>query len=219
MSSPAPPAPAASLPPSARPPSGAGCITTPSAPGSTRGAAGSSLARPRLPSKAGRILDLYHRTWQGAPLHESDFVLSADEKTSIQARQRRHPTPAPRNPASRPRSSTNTNASAPGPTSPLAMSIGPSCSAVANPSPASPPSSASSTKSCSSRPTARLGGSSGSLTTAPPIADSPRSGGSANATPTSCWCTPRSHASWLNQVEVYFSVLQRKALQRKALPQ
>ena len=56
---------------------------------------------PDFPSKAGRILDLYHRTWQGAPLHESDFVISADEKTSIQARQRRHPTlpPQPGQPA------------------------------------------------------------------------------------------------------------------------
>ena len=56
---------------------------------------------PDFAFKAGRVLDLYHRTWQGAPLHESDFVLSADEKTSIQARQRLHPTlpPEPGQPA------------------------------------------------------------------------------------------------------------------------
>lgn len=42
--------------------------------------------------KAGRILDLYARTWNGAPLTADDFVLSADEKTSIQARRRCHPT-------------------------------------------------------------------------------------------------------------------------------
>jgi hypothetical protein len=41
--------------------------------------------------KAGRILDLYARTWQGRCLREDEFVISADEKTSIQARVRRHP--------------------------------------------------------------------------------------------------------------------------------
>lgn len=42
--------------------------------------------------KAGRILDLYERVWEGEPLGEEDFVISTDEKTSIQARRRRHPT-------------------------------------------------------------------------------------------------------------------------------
>ena len=45
--------------------------------------------------KAGRILDLYHRLWNGQPLSEDDFVLSADEKTSIQARRRKHLTYPP----------------------------------------------------------------------------------------------------------------------------
>ena len=39
-------------------------------------------------SKASRILDLYHRNWQGRVLREDEFVVSADEKTSIQARSR-----------------------------------------------------------------------------------------------------------------------------------
>jgi hypothetical protein len=43
-------------------------------------------------AKAGRILDLYARRWQGKALEPGDFVLSADEKTSIQARIRCHPT-------------------------------------------------------------------------------------------------------------------------------
>jgi hypothetical protein len=47
---------------------------------------------PDFATKAGRILDLYHRVWNGKPLKEDEFVLSADEKTSIQARARRHPT-------------------------------------------------------------------------------------------------------------------------------
>jgi DDE superfamily endonuclease len=50
---------------------------------------------PDFAAKAGRILDLYHRRWQGAPLGPRDYVLSADEKTSIQARKRKHPSLAP----------------------------------------------------------------------------------------------------------------------------
>jgi len=45
---------------------------------------------PQFALKAGAILDLYHRVWNGAPLKDDEFVLSADEKTSIQARSRRH---------------------------------------------------------------------------------------------------------------------------------
>ena len=47
---------------------------------------------PDFAAKAGRVLDLYARTWEGAPLGDEDFVLCADEKTSIQARDRRHAT-------------------------------------------------------------------------------------------------------------------------------
>lgn len=47
---------------------------------------------PDFAIKAGRVLDLYHRSWCGDDLTEDDFVLSADEKTSIQARRRRHAT-------------------------------------------------------------------------------------------------------------------------------
>lgn len=47
---------------------------------------------PSFSAKAGRILDLYHRVWNGRRLKEDEFVLSADEKTSIQARARRHAT-------------------------------------------------------------------------------------------------------------------------------
>jgi transposase len=46
-------------------------------------------------AKAGRILDLYHRRWEGAVLGPHDYVLSADEKTSIQARKRKHPSLPP----------------------------------------------------------------------------------------------------------------------------
>jgi hypothetical protein len=47
---------------------------------------------PDFAAKAGRILDLYEHVWEGCPLTDDDFVLSADEKTSIQARARCHPT-------------------------------------------------------------------------------------------------------------------------------
>jgi hypothetical protein len=52
---------------------------------------------PQFALKAGRILDLYERRWQGQALRADEFVLSTDEKTSIQARARRHSTlpPAP----------------------------------------------------------------------------------------------------------------------------
>jgi len=50
---------------------------------------------PNFEAKAGRVLDLYARTWEGKALGKRDFVISADEKTSIQARRRCHPTLAP----------------------------------------------------------------------------------------------------------------------------
>jgi hypothetical protein len=51
---------------------------------------------PAFAEKAGRVLDLYAGRWNGLPLTEADYVLSADEKTSIQARVRCSPTEAPR---------------------------------------------------------------------------------------------------------------------------
>jgi hypothetical protein len=46
---------------------------------------------PHFAEKAGPILDLYAGTWQGEALGPKDHILSADEKTSIQARVRCHP--------------------------------------------------------------------------------------------------------------------------------
>jgi hypothetical protein len=50
---------------------------------------------PDFAVKAGRVLDLYARIWDGKPLLDGDYVISADEKTSIQARCRCHPTLPP----------------------------------------------------------------------------------------------------------------------------
>ena len=50
---------------------------------------------PEFAVKAGRILDLYARRWEGKALGRNDFVISADEKTSIQARRRLQPSRPP----------------------------------------------------------------------------------------------------------------------------
>ena len=50
---------------------------------------------PNFQAKAARVLDLYARTFDGEPLGEDEYVISSDEKTSIQARCRCHPTLAP----------------------------------------------------------------------------------------------------------------------------
>ncbi len=50
---------------------------------------------PDFREKAGRALDLYERRWEGRQLHPGEYVLSADEKTQLQALLRRHPLVAP----------------------------------------------------------------------------------------------------------------------------
>ena len=50
---------------------------------------------PQFFAKAARILDLYAKRWEDQPLRDGEFVISADEKTSIQVRHRCHRTLAP----------------------------------------------------------------------------------------------------------------------------
>jgi hypothetical protein len=50
---------------------------------------------PDFAAKAGRVLDLYARCWDGEPLGANDYVISADEKSQLQALRRRHPGSAP----------------------------------------------------------------------------------------------------------------------------
>lgn len=50
---------------------------------------------PDFEHKAARVLDLYHGIWEDKPLDNNDFVISSDEKTSIQARRRKAPVTAP----------------------------------------------------------------------------------------------------------------------------
>ncbi|MFJ2722719.1 IS630 family transposase [Streptomyces sp. NPDC087437] len=53
------------------------------------------ITDPDFRPKAARVLDLYARNWHGARIGADEYVISADEKTSIQARCRCHPTLAP----------------------------------------------------------------------------------------------------------------------------
>lgn len=46
---------------------------------------------PEFERKAARVLDLYAREFERVPLRKDEYVISADEKTSIQARCRCHP--------------------------------------------------------------------------------------------------------------------------------
>jgi hypothetical protein len=50
---------------------------------------------PQFKEKADRVLELYEGFRQGIPLKDDEFLLSTDEKTSIQARIPVHPTEAP----------------------------------------------------------------------------------------------------------------------------
>ncbi len=45
---------------------------------------------PQFARKAGPVLDLYHRRWKRRPLRQNEFVLCADEKTQIPLRTRCH---------------------------------------------------------------------------------------------------------------------------------
>ena len=45
---------------------------------------------PHFALKASRVLDLYQREWEGEPVGEDEYVLSADEKPGVQARMRIH---------------------------------------------------------------------------------------------------------------------------------
>src|SRR5437588_5562778 len=54
-----------------------------------------SVRDPEFAARAAPVLDLYAGTWDGRPLGPDDYVICADEKTSIQARCRCHPTLPP----------------------------------------------------------------------------------------------------------------------------
>jgi hypothetical protein len=51
---------------------------------------------PNFAARAAPVLDLYHRRYNNRPLGSRDYVLSADEKTGLQALSRIHPATPPR---------------------------------------------------------------------------------------------------------------------------
>lgn len=142
---------------------------------------------PAFLERAGPVLDLYQGRWQGRLLHPGEFVICADEKPSIQARARVHPSLAP-SPGSRgQRSSTPTSARVRSPTLP--------------------------------RSTSAAAGA-GAARRVFWIVDN----GSSHRGRKSVERLERRwpnlvlvhlpvHASWLNQLEIYFSIVQRKPLE------
>lgn len=50
---------------------------------------------PNFAEKASRVLDLYERRWEGKRLHPGDYVISADEKSQLQALEGCHDPAAP----------------------------------------------------------------------------------------------------------------------------
>jgi DNA-binding CsgD family transcriptional regulator len=50
---------------------------------------------PQFTEKAGRVLELYQGRWQDQPLGSRDYVISADEKSGLQVLARKHPTLPP----------------------------------------------------------------------------------------------------------------------------
>ena len=161
--------------------------------------------------KAAVVLDLYEGYWQGERLDPFDRILSSDEKTSIQARIRRHPTLGP---ASGRRRRVEAEYRRGGALQYLAAwdvqeglvmgrceaktGIGPFGRLV---------------EQVMERPTY---GSAGRVFWVVDNGSSHRGEASAKrmsrAYPNAIWVHLPVHASWLNQVEVYFSLLQRKVL-------
>ena len=74
-----------------------------------------SVRDPDFAGTAKHVLDLYARTWEGQPLGADDYDRGGDEKTSIQARCRCHPTLPPGR-SRPPGSNTTTTAAARWPT-------------------------------------------------------------------------------------------------------
>ena len=91
---------------------------------------------PQFERKAGRVLDLYQGRWQDRALGSDEYVISADEKTSIQARVRIHPT-QPTHAGQSMRVEFEYERGAPWPIWPPGMSGAPKSSAAATQPPAS----------------------------------------------------------------------------------
>jgi transposase len=166
---------------------------------------------PYFASKAARVLDLYARTFDGEPLGDSDFVLSADEKPGVQARHRKHPSlePAAHRPMRVEAEYTRKGTLAYFAAYDVHRATS---SAVSEPTTGIVPFTRLVDQVMSSEPYASArrvfwvvdnGACHRNWAAAQRLND---------AYPNAHMVHLRVHASWLNQVEIYFSVVQRKAL-------
>ncbi len=148
------------------------------------------LTDPNFEPKAQRVLDLYQRLWDGKPLGRRDYVVSADEKTSIQARCRCHPTLPPGKSRTM---RVNHDYNRRGAVAYLAAydvhraKVHGRCEDTTG----IVPFAALVEQVMTQEPTSRRTGCSGSWTTAPRTADRLRSTGSQSSSPMRSWCTPR----------------------------
>ena len=174
------------------------------------------LRDPKFAAKAGAVLDLYEGRWRGKPLSDPDFVLCADEKPSIQARRRKHPTVAPT--ADQPMRVEHEYAREGACTYIAAWDVHRAkVFGRCVPGRESPTSTASSPRSWLDHPTTVRGECSGSWTMRPSIVAGAASTGSTSSHTSRVVHTP-IHAGWINQVEVYFSIVQRKVLAPNDFP-
>ncbi len=166
-------------------------------------------------AKAGRILDLYGGRFEGELLHPGDYVVCCDEKPSIQARERKHatllPPPAP---SAGSASSTSTSEVARSATWPPGTPGARSCSTADGIVP--------------------FDALVEQFMTVEPYSKAQRvfvivDNGSAHrgeasirrlqgAWPNLILVHTPVHASWLNQAEIYFSIVQRKLLTPNDFP-
>jgi transposase len=167
---------------------------------------------PDFAVKAGRVLDLYARCFEGRELGEHEFVLSADEKPGVQARHRIHPSAPPR--LGRQPMRVESEYRRHGTLAYLAAYNVHRANVIGHCAPTTgiEPFTALVTKVMTSEPYASAhrvfwivdnGSTHRGWTAAARLSD---------AFPNAVMVHTPIHACWLNQVEIYFSVIQRKLL-------
>jgi transposase len=167
---------------------------------------------PDFAVKAARVLDLYARTFDGVELGAHDYVLSADEKPGVQARERIHPS-RPARPGRRPLL-VESEYRRHGTLAYLAAYDVHRAHVIGHCAPTTgiEPFTALVTKVMTREPYASArrvfwivdnGSSHRGWTAAARLAE---------AFPNAVMIHTPVHASWLNQIEIYFSVVQRKLL-------
>ena len=173
---------------------------------------GSSPRDPDFAVKAGRVLDLYARSFDGVPLGDDEYVLSADEKPGVQARERIQPS-RPARPGRQPMR-VESEYRRHGTLAYLAAYDVHHARVIGNCAPTTgiEPFTALAEKVMTQEPYASAkrvfwvvdnGSSHRGWTAAARLRD---------AFPNATMIHTPVHASWLNQIEIYFSVVQRKLL-------